>query len=148
MPYSQTLFTQSLTVPSTASTTTAGAAFAVPIHYNSMLVVGSFVGLTGGTLDIYIQDSFDDGTTWIDCAHFTQVSAAASVTQAFGLALSGTPLTVGKGTVGAPGVVLAAGSSRSAPWGPKLRLVAVSGGGTSGASQVQSVMFLPTVLQS
>lgn len=139
----QRIFRRTLTVPSTASTTTVGTQFAVPVHYDSMLVVGELVGLTGGTLDVYLQDSPDDGTTWIDCAHFTQLAAAATAKVAFGLTLSSTIVPVGVGTLGAPGVAIAAATIRSAPWSPLMRIVAVSGGGTSGSSQVQAITFVP-----
>lgn len=139
----QRVFRRTLTVPSTASTTTAGTAFSVPLHYDSMLVVGELVGLTGGTLDVYLQDSPDDGTTWIDCAHFTQLSAASTAKVAFGLTLSSTIVPVGVGTLGSPGVALAAATIRSAPWAPLMRIVAVSGSGTSGSSQIQAITFVP-----
>lgn len=33
---------------------------------------------TSPTLDLYIQTTDDGGTTWYDCAHFTQISASAA----------------------------------------------------------------------
>ncbi|MCL5436080.1 MAG: hypothetical protein M1275_03285 [Patescibacteria group bacterium] len=36
------------------------------------------VSVTGGTLDVYIQTSPDGGTTWIDAAHFAQISASTA----------------------------------------------------------------------
>jgi hypothetical protein len=145
MPREQRFFTKTLSVPSTASTTTAGAAFALPLKYDSMIVVGSLAGLTGGTLDIYLQDSPDGGTTWLDCAHFPQVSAAGSVKTSFSLALSSVFTPIGIGTTGSPGVALAAGAIRPAPWcTDTMRIVAVSGGGTSGSAAVQTIYFIAT----
>jgi hypothetical protein len=145
MPREQRFFTKTLSVPSTASTTTAGSAFALPLKYDSMLVVGVLAGLTGGTLDVYLQDSPDGGTTWLDCCHFTQVAAAGSGKYAFSLALSSTPVAIGTGTTGSPGVALAASSVRPAPWcTDTMRIVAVSGSGTSGSAAVQTIYFIAT----
>jgi hypothetical protein len=140
----QQLFTRTLTVVSTASTTTAGTAFPLPVGYNAMLVFASLASHTGGTIDVYLQDSFDGGTTWLDCAHFTQVGAASTRKEAAAIQLSSTLVAIGSGTVGTPGVGLAAATLRSAPWGPLLRIVAVTGGGTSGADKVQTITFVPT----
>jgi hypothetical protein len=140
----QSLTTATLSVASTASTTTAGSSFSVPLRYDSMLVVGSLAAHTGGTLDVYLQDSPDGGTTWFDCAHFPQVSAAGTVKTAFSLSLSSTPVTIGIGTTGSPGVALAASSVRPAPWSTgTMRIVAVTGAGTSGGNQTQTIYFVP-----
>ena len=146
----QRLFVRTLDVPSTASTTTVGTAFALtePTGHNAMLVVAALESHTGGTLDVYLQDSFDGGTTWIDCAHFSQLTAASTSKQAAGLALSSEIAIVGVGTLVAPGVGIAAGSFRSAPWGSLIRIVAVTGSGTSGSSKTQSITFVPTAYAS
>lgn len=146
----QRLFVRTLDVPSTASTTTIGTSFGITdaTGMNSMLVVANLIGLTGGTLDVYLQDSFDGGVTWLDCAHFTQVAAGGTGKEAAGLSLSNEPLTIGIGNLASPGVALAAATFRSAPWGATMRIVAVSGSGTSGATRTQSITFIPTAYKS
>jgi hypothetical protein len=140
----QRIRVETLSVPSTASTTTIGTAFALPVTYTSMLVVASLESHTGGTLDVYLQDSWDGGTTWYDCAHFAQLTAATAAEVAASLTLSSDILAIGIGTLGTPGVALAVETFRPAPWGPLLRIIAVTGSGTSGASKVQSISFLST----
>jgi hypothetical protein len=146
----QRAFVRTLDVPSTASTTTVGAAFSVPDAgtMNSMLVVANLVGLTGGTLDVYLQDSFDAGVTWMDCAHFTQVTAAGTVKESAGIQPVKTNTAIGIGTLAAPGVALAAANLRSAPWAPLMRIVAVSGAGTSGVTRTQTITLVPTSYKS
>ena len=144
MSYAQRVQTVTQAVASTESTTTAYTAFSIPVHYDSMLIIASLVGVTGGTLDIYIQDSFDGGTTWCDCAHFTQVTAAGAVKEAATLTTKTDMTTIGVGSLATPGVALAAAKMRPAPWGEKLRLVSVTGAGTSGAAATQTIIFVPT----
>lgn len=38
-----------------------------------VLDVTAAASLAGDTLDVYVQSSYDDGTTWDDFVHFTQV---------------------------------------------------------------------------
>lgn len=144
MAYEQRAQVQTASVASTASTTTAYAAFALPVRYDAMLVVGNLVGLTGGTLDVYLQDSFDGGTTWYDALHFTQVTAAGTKKEAYTLTSTTGATTIGIGTAGTPGVALAVATARPAPWGPLMRVVSVSGSGTSGSAAVQTITFIPT----
>lgn len=129
----------SLSVPSTASTTTAGSAVRGFGNYDALKGVATLTGITGGTLDVYIQHSFDGGTTWSDVAHFPQLSAGASaITYDFSITLDSTIRTVGKGT----SPLLAANTLCAGPWADQLRLVSVTGTGTSGSAQTQTVNFL------
>lgn len=144
MGYEQRVITSSTTLASTASTTTPGSTARVAVRYQAMLVIVNVTAFTGGTLDVYLQDSFDDGTTWYDCAHFSQLAATASLKQAFSVALDKTPVSIGIGTTGTPGVALAANSVRPGPWGPLIRPIYVTGAGTSGANIVETVTFIPT----
>lgn len=95
-------------------------------------------GATGGTLDVYIQDSWDEGVTWNDVAHFTQLAGGASAASA-SVAPSdgaGAIVAIGIGTAAAPGVALAANTAVNGRWGDRLRVVFVAGSGTSaGAAQ-------------
>ena len=146
MAYEQKVIPVTLSVPSSGAgaATTIGSSFPVPVRYQAMLCIASLEALTGATLDVYMQDSFDGGTTWYDCAHFAQLAATATAKVAFALSLSSTLTSIGVGTTGAPAVAIAASTIRSAPWGPLVRLVGVTGGATSGATKVQTVTLFPT----
>jgi len=105
--------------------------------FKSMRVEATLQGATGGTLDVYLQVSYDGGVTWSDYVHFAQLAAgAASVTYGVSMSRSnGDALAaVGKGTT----PLLAAGDWRDGEWGDAARLLFVAGGGTS-AGAVQSV---------
>lgn len=97
----------------------------------SLTVVAKLVGATGGTLDVYLQSSPDQGTTWVDYAHFPQLAAgAAAVRYAFATAQgvqSAAPVVVGIN--GAP--ALAANTIVGGAWGDRLRLVMVAGAATT-----------------
>lgn len=132
----------SLIVPGTASTTTYGANIAGFDSYDAVKVVASLVGVTGGTLNMYIQHSWDGGTVWYDCASFAQLAdGAAAVTYDFSVVLDSTIRTITKGTVAASVPTLTAGTVTSGPWGNILRLVSKTGGGVS-VGATQSVRFL------
>jgi hypothetical protein len=145
-------FTVTLSVPSTPSTVTTGPAFELANAYSIMGLVVTILAPTDGALHLYIQDSTDDGVTWTDCAHFAQNDAGTARVDRMSLMLWSppTPTFVGehKAPVGdtAPAPGLAEGTVCPAPWGQKLRLVAVTGPGTSGAPVVQTVKFMPVVL--
>lgn len=49
--------------------------------FESMAINCIRQGATGGTLDIYIQASYDEGVTWTDIGHYTQLAAAGSQVQ-------------------------------------------------------------------
>lgn len=142
MPSRETEITATLSVPSTASTTTIGTAFTVPLKYQAAYVSANMNGLTGGVLDVYLCDSFDGGATWKECAHFTQVSAAGTRQEGAGLSLSSTIQAIKIAATTTPTVgTLTAGTLRSAPWGSTMCIVAVSGSGTSGSAAVQTIRF-------
>jgi len=130
-----------------ADTTPASASTAVGSHvgglheYDSLAIVASLVGATGGTLDIYLQISPDQGTTWVDYAHFAQLAGgAAAVTKVWTVsrgAQQTTATTVGTGT----SVALAANTIIGGEWGDRMRAVYVAGAGTSvGAAIVISIL--------
>lgn len=140
------LFTITGAASSSASTTvaigsavdTAGPPAATPVPaiecIDDLEVIFSGAGNTGGTLDVYIQDS-PDNTTFTDYAHFAQVAAAhAAQVQAFGASRqsNGTIVAVGQGLTPA----LAASTIRGGAIGRYLRVVATSGSSTSAGATV------------
>ena len=97
---------------------------------DSITVVGSLVGATGGTLDVYIQTSHDGGTTWFDWAHFAQLaSGAAAIKQSFHQGRDSNASVTTVGTAATP--ALAASTVVGGGWGDMMRLAFTAGVGTS-----------------
>ena len=46
--------------------------------YDSLDITASLVGATGGTLDVFVQGSPDEGANWFDCVHLTSLAAGAA----------------------------------------------------------------------
>jgi hypothetical protein len=93
-------------------------------------------GATGGTLDVYVQTSHDDGATWIDLLHLPQLAAGAAVvryvTHVARAASTSATVVVGSGTSPALALNTLAGGS----WGDSMRVLLVAGVSTSaGAAQ-------------
>lgn len=109
--------------------------------FRSCRVEATLTGATGGTLDVYLQTSYDGGTTWTDYAHFAQVagSAAASVQGFTSSSSEGDPMNAaGQGSTPS----LGAGSARKGVMGSFVRLAMVAGAGTSaGATQKVTLAF-------
>lgn len=109
--------------------------------YQRFTVLAEMTGPTGGTLDIYLQRRVTTNK-WVDWAHFTQVAATATRDESIDMV--STDLTVstpGVGTDAAPGVALAAATFTGGHPGDEVRVIAVSGAGTTlGAAQVVTVM--------
>lgn len=110
--------------------------------FRSMAIYAEIQGGTGGTLDIYLQFSPDGGTTWVDYAHYAQITAgAAAIKRLTSFSKSGqvtSVATVGSGETPA----LAANTHLGGDWGDRLRVIAVAGSGTSaGAAQVIKIVF-------
>jgi hypothetical protein len=104
-------------------------------------VVAELVGATGGTLDVFLQAGFPDGS-WIDVVHFAQLaSAAAAITYSTQLSnlpqpASAAPVAVGTGLhSGATG--LAAGTTVQGLNSSMFRLLMCSGVGTSAGAAVK-----------
>lgn len=132
---------QTLSVPITASATTLGPPFqlAANAEYDQLVIIATLTGMSASTLDLYIQESWDGGTTWYDVAHFGQVAGgAAAVVKRVVLGGTGAIQTVGVG--GTP--ALAVATVCDGPWAPLLRLVSVTGTGTSSAPVNQVVQFI------
>ncbi len=124
------------TSPAAQSTAADTQVFADLDACDSLTIIGELQGATGGTLDVYLQTSYDDGATWYDYAHFTQLAAgAAAIKHAWHVSRASertTITTVGTGTSPA----LAVGTILSGGWGNKMRMLFVAGATTSaGAAQ-------------
>lgn len=141
------LQTATLVVPNTASTTTYGTTFSFtdPKKVDYVVLLVQLTSLTGGTLDVVIQETWDFGTTWDDVAHFTQLAGGgAAVNYRFVVGPQlGLPTATVVGTVGTAVPVLAANKFADAPWAQQLRLVATTGSGTSGAAATQTLTWIP-----
>lgn len=136
-----TILTDSIVENSPAAASTAASSKTIKGlgSYDTLRIEGTIQGGTGGTLDVYVQCSYDMGTTWSDLVHFAQKADGASAST-YGVTLStaqGDALAaVGKGTSPA----LAAGTARAGCWGDQLRLLFVAGDGTTaGAAQTVKV---------
>lgn len=142
--------TTTLTVPTTASTTTYGTSGNGIIYLPAADTYVILAQLTAGsvsTLNVYIQESWNQGTTWEDVAAFVQLTAAQTKNYRLVLPSAGTATTVGVGTVSSAAPALAAGSFADGPWGPWLRLVSVTGSGANAAT-VNQVLHVVAWRQS
>lgn len=127
-----------VTVPGTASTTTvhAGATLDGLGAVDSMLIVASLVGVTGGTLDVYLQVAPNEADVWVDVAHFAQLAGGASaIIRSFALSRSGQVTTLA--TVGMNGTpALAANTVLGGDFGERMRVVTVTGAGVSQGADI------------
>ena len=106
-----------------------------------LTIVAELQGITGGTLDVVIQDSAD-GVKWFDYVHFAQLAAAAAaVVYSYDPTLNDTISTIGKAVDPAtPVPVLAAGLARGGHPLQFLRAVYIAGAGASaGVAQTLTV---------
>jgi hypothetical protein len=142
-----TLFTFTETTPGAAGTVASsqpvsgsvgppGIATGQLDDYSALYIDASLVGATGGTLDVFLQNSPDQGATWFDYAHFTQLAAGGgAVTAVASVAIGAQNLTLS--TVGKNlSPALAAGTVLGGAWGDRFRLVFVAGGGTSAGAAI------------
>jgi hypothetical protein len=122
-----------------AASTAVGDTIAGLNDFDSITCYASLVGATGGTLDVYLQTSWDGGTTWADICHFPQLAAGASAVKyavSFCRGPATVPVVVGVGSVGTPGVALAANVATGWTFGPQIRAVYVAGASTSAGAAV------------
>jgi hypothetical protein len=130
------------TVASSSPVQSAGSNFlqgvAGPMSdYDAVDVIADLQGATGGSLDVYLQISPDDGQNWYDIIHFPTISAGAAVKSyqapISNSTVTNTPILVGKNLNPA----LAGGTVVNGAFSDRMRLVFVAGSGTSaGAQQV------------
>jgi hypothetical protein len=126
------------------SNSTAAATAGIKVdHYSAIRVVATLQGATGDTLDVYLQSSWDNGTTWFDIAHFAQLAAAAGATTktvTFAREQQSTTATaVGKDASPA----LAANTFLGGEFGGLVRAYFVPGASTS-AGAAQTIYILGT----
>ena len=101
----------------------------------SLTFVGKFGQATGGSYQVVVQTSYDEGNTWQDLAAFPSVTTSGGTVQYTGTVAQGYPtafVATGSGT--AP--LLAAGSVINAGWGNKLRLAMTAATGASAGASV------------
>jgi len=105
----------------------------------SVDILAQLVGATGGTLDVYMQSSSDNGQTWQDRVHFAQLAAGAAAISygvtltAFGQPTSAAPVQIGTGTT----PMLSAGTYLQGIGFDRMRLVLVAGTGTTAGAAVK-----------
>lgn len=119
-------------------------------YFDAITIVAVLQGATGGTLDIYLQTSYDinpdwpadhPGRIWYDYAHWQTLADGASpitVTWHVDRATAITAeTTIGDGTNPALGVSTINGGA----WGDMIRLLFVPGTGTSAGAE-QAITFI------
>ncbi len=136
------VFTVTGTSPAAATAGTAvvlGSPILGMDKFKDIKVAANLVGATGGTLDVYIQWSPDNGTTWFDYAHFAQLASGASALQACCSSSFGTtvPVVIGGGTAPA----LAAGACVGGPFGSALRVICAAGTSTTVGAALTLVFY-------
>lgn len=137
MAFSKLLGTFTITTANAAGTEIATPAHVTGLSkYDWITFDADLVGITGGTLDVYIQRQVQNNV-WADWAHFPQLAAAAAAINYSCNPIGVLPIVaIGLGTTAAPGVALAANTCLGGHPGDKIRAVLVSGAGTSaGAAQ-------------
>jgi hypothetical protein len=145
MPIAQFLFSE--TSPSAPGTKVSGnpvagsaswapAGVAAPLDdFTSVGVVADLVGATNGALDIYLQQSPDQGLNWYDVVHWRVAAGAAAVSYSSPISQSTSTtvaVVVGKGTSPA----LASGAVVNGAFSDRMRLVMVAGSGTTAGAPV------------
>ena len=139
-----------LVVPVTGSATTYGANINLPhpTSYDKLVLLAQLKAMDTGTLDVVLQESWDNGTTWDDVAHFPQLPGG-STTPSYRHVVGGDSGTIGNaptltvvGTVGTAVPVLAAGAYAPGPWAKTVRIVATTGSGTNSGPQTQTLTWI------
>ncbi len=109
--------------------------------YSSMRIEATLQGAQGGTLDVYLQVSYDNGASWSDYCHFATLAAgAAAVTYGASVTRGAGSLLAVLGKNLAP--ILAANMCRDGEWGGRARLLFVAGPGTSAGTEQVVRLFL------
>lgn len=104
--------------------------------FDSMQVTANLLGATGGTLDVYVQVSYDAGATWVDYIHYAQLANGA-VASSY---VSSHSRAKGQGVAVLPFHTLSVGTSVDGEWGTQARLYFTAGAGTS-AGAVQTIVL-------
>ena len=105
--------------------------------YQALSFEAVLQGATVGSLDVYMQNSPDMGSTWYDYIHFAQLAAGSAVVRYVASVASGAQNLALQaiGTNLTP--LLAASTAIGGAWGDRFRLVMVAGAGTSAGAPVQ-----------
>lgn len=144
MKTKETSITLTGTSPSSATTAVSNsvAGGGMLTKAEGIVIDATLTGGTGGTLDVYLQRKIASDT-WRDWVHFPQLAAAASKKYTLTIIGNGAGIVeVGGGSDASPGVALAANTAVDVTPGGDVRLVFVSGAGTS-AGAAQTIIFTP-----
>ena len=126
--------------PVASSANYLAAGIAGPLDDSFGIQITAVVGNpVGGSLDLYVQTSPDDGAHWFDQIHFTPFTAGnggiqVATLSAISQPASAVPVAVGSGlspSLGATSGVVVQGMGFN-----RLRLVMVAGSGTSAGTSV------------
>ena len=140
---SELLITAEKTSPAAAgyAVSTAQTGF---MKYQTLTIVGSVQGATGGTLDVIVETS-TDGTDWYEMVRFTQLaSGGAAVVARFNISPTGGGAVVLLGKNLTTTAALTSGTAFNGQWFDQLRVRFIAGTSTS-AGAVQSVKVIGTV---
>jgi len=123
----------------TGNTATAGTQVAGLQDFTKATVLLTVADKTfdaSTTMDIYVQYSPDEGTTWDDIGHFTQITDAAIDDGTYVMLLShGTGASIADRVTDDADGTLAAGTVRSRPWCDRMR-VKYDGANLSGTDTI------------
>jgi hypothetical protein len=130
----KTLYSKTVTATSNGTDT-----FVIDVNdFDALIAKIAVPTLAGsGTLDVYLQTSFDGGSNWVDVVHFTQITATLSNPLYAMISAVG---NVFKGAVG--DAVISAGTLGVPFVGKNARLKYVFGG------SISSISFTVTLYQA
>ena len=115
----------------------AAAGVAQPLDdFDAIDIIAELVGATGGTLDVYVQYSPDQGTHWYELVHFPQLAAAAGAIRYRAPVSLNTNLTAPLQTGRDLSPNLATNVIVNGAWSDRMRLLMVAGSGTSAGAAV------------
>jgi hypothetical protein len=105
--------------------------------YDAVDITADITGATGGTLDVYVQISNDNGQNWYDVVHFAQATAGHAIAS-YQAPISNSTATTAPTVVGKNlSPALTAGAVVNGAFGDRMRLVMVAGSGTSAGAPVK-----------
>ncbi len=128
------------TSPATPGTAVLGKPAPNLEGFDTITIVATLRGGTGGVLDIYLQFS-PDGTKWFDWAHFAQLADGVSPATRVWSVVRGTALATPAVVGSEETPALAVNTFLATDWGTALRVLAVAGNQTT-AGGVQQVVLL------
>jgi hypothetical protein len=127
------------TSPGAASTVASTIVVKGLDRYDDMTIVAELIGATGGTLDIYLQGSWDGGANYYDWMHFAQLAAGAAAVKYISPQppAATAPVAIGKGVT----PLLAAATRVGGAPAPFMRAVYVAGASTVVGAAVSIQFF-------